>query len=91
MVNFSCNATGSPTPNITWTRVADNGTDSGPLPAVDRTYVMSSITRSLNGTYRCITRNSAGTVNRTVQVTVRCKWTSSEECLNSSLFVCLFV
>ena len=72
-VTLFCNATGSPTPSITWTRVADNGTDSAPLPAVDGTYVMSNILRSSTGTYRCTATNGAGTVNRTVQVTVRCK------------------
>ena len=73
LVTLSCNATGSPTPSITWTRVADNGTDSEPLPAVDGNYVISSVLRSSNGTYRCTARNTARTVNRTVQVAVRCK------------------
>ena len=73
LVTLSCNATGSPRPNMTWTRVADDGTDSAPLPAVDGTYVVSNILRSSNGTYRCTARNGAGTVNRTVQMTVRCK------------------
>ena len=75
LVTLSCNATGQPTPNITWTRVAENGTDSGPLaPVVDGNYVMSNITRSSNGAYRCTASNGvSGPVNRTVQVTVRCK------------------
>ena len=59
---------------VTWTRVADNGTDGAPLQTVDGNYVMNNITRSSNGTYRCTAQNWVGTVNRTVQVTVRCKW-----------------
>ena len=73
LVTLSCNATGSPTPSVTWTRVADNGTDSEPLAAMDGTHIMSSITRSSNGTYHCTAQNRVGTVTRTVQVTVRCK------------------
>ena len=73
LVTLFCNATGIPTPSITWTRVTDNGSDSAPLPAVDGTYDMSNITRSSNRTYRCTATNWAGTVNRTVQVAVRCK------------------
>jgi len=70
LVTLSCNATGLPTPNITWTRV----TDGAQLPAVDGNYVMSNIQRSSNGTYRCTADNGAGDpVNRTVQVRIRCK------------------
>jgi len=71
LVTLSCNATGKPTPNITWTRVADGVQ----LPAVDGNYVMSNIQRSSNGTYRCTADNGAGDpVNRTVQVRVRCEY-----------------
>lgn len=74
LVTLSCNATGKPTPSITWTRVEANGSDSAPLPAVDGTYLINNITRSSNGTmYRCTAENGVGTVNRTVQVAVRCK------------------
>ena len=74
LVTLSCNATGRPTPNINWTRVADNGTDSAPLPAVDGTYIINNITRRSDGTYRCTAYNGlAGTVNHTVLVSVGCK------------------
>ena len=74
-MTLSCNATGKPTPNISWTKVEDNGTDSAPLlPAVDGKYVMSNIHRSANGTYRCTADNGVGApVNRTVRVKVECK------------------
>ena len=75
LVTLSCNATGKPTPNISWTKVEDNGRDSAPLlPAVDGKYVMSNIQRSANGTYRCTADNGVGApVNRTVRVKVECK------------------
>ena len=78
MVTLSCNATGKPTPNITWTRVADDGTDSAPLQSVvDGKYAMNNITRGSNGTYRCTANNGVGDpVNRTVRVTVRCEYLS---------------
>ena len=83
-VTLSCNATGKPTPNITWTRVTVNGTTDGvPLhPVVDGTFLISNINRSSNGsTYRCTATNGVGDpVNRTVTVTVRCKLTSFQSC-----------
>lgn len=84
MVTLSCNATGKPTPNITWTRVTVNGTtDSVPLhPVVDGTFLISNIPRSSNGSrYRCTAINGVGDpVNRTVTVTVKCKLTSFQSC-----------
>ena len=75
LVTLSCNATGKPTPNISWTKVEDNGTDSAPLPPlVGGKYVLSNIQRSANGTYRCTADNGVGTPdNRTVSVKVECK------------------
>ena len=83
-VTLSCNATGKPTPNITWTRVTVNGTtDSVPLrTVVGGAFPISNIPRSSNGsTYRCTATNGVGDpVNRTVTVTVRCKLTSFQSC-----------
>ena len=73
-VTLGCNATGIPVPNITWTRVWENGTDSEELPAVHGYYVIRNISRTSNGTYRCTAYNGVGDpFNRTVEVTVRCK------------------
>ena len=75
-VTFRCNATGKPEPNITWTRVWENGTDSGGLQSKDGYLVMANISRSSNGTYRCTVFNGVGDpVNQTVKVIVRCKLT----------------
>ena len=73
-VTLSCNATGKPEPNITWTRVWENGTDSGALKSKDVYFVMANISRSSSGIYRCTAFNGVGEpVNQTVKVIVRCK------------------
>ena len=73
-VTLSCNATGKPKPNITWTRVWENVTDSGALQSKDGYLVMADISRTSNGTYRCIASNGVGEpANQTVKVIVRCK------------------
>lgn len=70
-VALSCNATGKPTPNITWTRVWENSTDSGELPSLDGYYVIRNIDRSSNGTYRCTALSGVGNpVNQTMEVIV---------------------
>ncbi|XP_022800042.1 MAM domain-containing glycosylphosphatidylinositol anchor protein 2-like [Stylophora pistillata] len=72
-VTLSCNATGKPEPNITWTRVWGNGTDSGALQSKDGYFVMDNIGRGFNGIYRCTAFNGVGEpVNQTVKVIVRC-------------------
>ena len=78
MVTLSCNATGNPTPNITWTRAFDNGTDSALLlPVGDGRYVINNVMRGSNETYRCAADNGVGDpVNRTVRVTVTCEYLS---------------
>ena len=74
MVTLSCNATGKPISNITWTRVWENGTDSGELPSVDGIYVISNTSRSSNGIYRCTASNRIGDpANQTTEVIVGSK------------------
>ena len=73
-VTLSCNATGKPEPNITWTRVWENGTDSGPLSSKDGNLFIAKINRRSRGTYRCTAFNGVGeSVNQTMTVIVRCK------------------
>ena len=80
-VTLSCNATGKPEPNITWTRVWENGTDSEGLQSKDGYLVMANIGRSSNGTYCCTAFNGVGgPVNQTVKVIVRCKLTPFLHC-----------
>ena len=74
MVTLSCKATGKPIPNITWTRMWDNGTGSGELPSIDGFYVISNTSRSSHGTYRCTASNGIGDpANQTTEVIVGSK------------------
>ena len=74
LVTLVCNATGKPTPNITWTKVEEVEGSAPLLPAVDGKYVLSNIQRSANGTYRCTADNRVGApINSTVKVKVECK------------------
>ena len=74
MVTLSCNAIGKPPPNITWTLVWENGTDSGELPSINGYYVIRNTSRSSNGTYRCTAFNGVGEpVNQTMEVIVGSK------------------
>ena len=74
MVTLSCKATGKPIPNITWTRVWENGTDSGELSSMDGFYAISNTSRSSNGTYRCTASNGIGNpANQTTEVIVGSK------------------
>ena len=74
VVTLSCKATGKPIPNVTWTRVWENGTDSGELLSMDGFYVISNTSRSSNGTYRCTAFNGIGDpANQTTEVIVGSK------------------
>ena len=103
LIFLSCNATGIPPPNITWTRVKDDGTDSEPLlPVVDGKYATSNIQRNTNRTYRCTADNGVGApFNRTVRVEAQCKLCSFfhvserwaillQDCFTAQ-FLCIFI
>ena len=71
-VPLVCTTEGEPTPNITWTKVYANGSDSGVLETGNRFDLETN--RNKSGTYRCIAYNGIGTApNRTVKVEVNCK------------------
>ena len=69
-----CEATGKPTPNITWTKLLEDGSNSGVLqhgPTMDFT----NINRNDSGTYHCTAYNGFGNpVSRSVNVDVTCKY-----------------
>ena len=65
-----CEGTGKPTPNITLTRVLENGSDGEILPQLE----FSNITRSASGTYRCTAQNGYETVSQVFKVNVTCKY-----------------
>uniref|UniRef100_A0A8C2DI05 Ig-like domain-containing protein n=1 Tax=Cyprinus carpio TaxID=7962 RepID=A0A8C2DI05_CYPCA len=58
-INLNCSFEGSPTPQLTW--ILLNGS-----PLLNGTLVISNPALSEAGTYRCLGRNAAGMVERTV-------------------------
>ena len=72
-ITLSCSADGNPTPNVTWTRVFVNGSDSDVL-FTGNPYVINN-NRNNAGTYRCKADNSIrSAINQTIRVTVNCKY-----------------
>ena len=71
-VTLECNPIGEPIPNITWTKVYANDSDSVVLGTRNK-FVLEN-NRNNTGTYRCTAYNGIGTSpNRTVKVEVNCK------------------
>ncbi|XP_020614882.1 hemicentin-1-like [Orbicella faveolata] len=69
---LECIPIGEPLPNITWTRLLDNGSDSNVLFTGEQ-FVLDN-NRSSTGTYRCTADNGIGTApNRTIAVGVTYK------------------
>ena len=71
-ITLECIADGEPKPNIAWTKVYTNGSDSGVLGTKNQFDLATN--RNSSGTYRCTAYNGIGTApNRTVKVEVNCK------------------
>jgi len=71
-ITLECTAIGEPPPNINWTRVLDNGSDSNVLFTGEQ-FVLDS-NRSSIGTYRCTAFNGIGSApNHSIAVDVTCK------------------
>ena len=74
-----CKATGKPIPNITWTRVLEDGSNSEVLHQ-DSTWDFSNINRTASGKYRCIAYNGFGNeASHVFKVNVTCKYISCSE------------
>ena len=82
-ITLECTVIGEPPPNIAWTRVLDNGSDSNVLFTGEQ-FVLDS-NRSSIGIYRCTAFNGIGTApNRTIAVDINCK------CMLSIFFKVLY-
>ena len=69
-VILSCNVTGEPSPNVTWTKSGDDGKKFKPgsfLP-------LKNISRGEDGLYWCTAENRVGKATASVRVTVQCKY-----------------
>ena len=72
-ITFSCNATGNPTPNITWTKVG-----SSRMLYQGKTYSIYNIQRETAGDYACTAWNGVGKKSHaSATVIVHCKWLPS--------------
>ena len=81
-IQLLCEATGKPTPNITWKRVLKDGSYSEVLHQ-GTTWGFPNINRTDTGTYRCTAYNGFGNpVGYQVNVNVTCKYfTCPNHCL----------
>lgn len=71
-VTLSCNATGRPTPRLSWLRVRD-----GITLASGNNLLITNADRSFRGEYRCVADNGVGNpVSVSAYLDVHCKCTS---------------
>lgn len=67
-VTLSCNATGKPPPDVTWSNRDSNMKYSGSL------LPLKNISRKQDGEYWCTANNTAGNVTAPVRLIVNCKY-----------------
>ena len=70
-----CEATGKPKPNITWTKVLENGSKTG-VPHQEAFLNLTNINRNDSGLFDCTAYNGFGNPDsQAVNVDVTCKYT----------------
>jgi len=73
-ITLVCTAMGTPLPNITWTKVLENG-GNGEVLHRSSTWKFPNISRTVSGKYRCTASNGFGNpVSHKVEVTVLCEY-----------------
>ena len=65
-VTLSCNASGTPTPMVSWIKADGQRVNGSEL-------VLTNINRNETGEYRCEASNECGNANETAHINVQCK------------------
>ena len=76
-LTLSCNTTGNPVAKISWTRNGTAVNSSGRISfsAVNKQLTITNVSRTDNGEYRCVARNSLGNdTSNTAKVDVQCNF-----------------
>lgn len=69
-VTLYCNGTGTPPPNITWSKSGDRDENFVAGPVLS----LKNISRAQDGLYLCTAENGAGKSVASVRVIVQCKY-----------------
>ena len=69
-MTLSCNASGKPHPNVTWTKADDVGN----VLSWSSSLELKNISRKQEGLYRCTTDNGLGKAESSVRIVVQCKY-----------------
>ena len=80
-MTLSCNATGNPTPTISWTRNGSPVDTSARISFSDdnNTLTITNVKRTDSGEYRCVARNRVGSdTSDAAKLDVQCKTSISE-------------
>ena len=78
---LSCNASGNPTPTISWTRNGSLVNTSTRISFSDgnKTLTITNVNRTDSGEYRCVARNRVGSdTSSAAKLDVQCKTSISE-------------
>ena len=76
-LTLSCNTTGNPVAKISWTRNGTAVNSSGRISfsADNKQLTITNVSRTDNGEYRCVARNSLGNdTSNTAKVDVQCNY-----------------
>ena len=66
-VTLSCNASGTPTPTVSWIKADGQRVNGSEL-------VLTNINRNETGEYRCEASNECDNATETAHIDVQCKW-----------------
>ena len=85
-VTLSCNASGIPSPIVSWIKVDGHMTMS-----IESELEFTNIARSEAGEYRCEASNKCGNASETARIFVQCKLTIICPCNLSLLTISVFI